>query len=172
MCSNRIRSLYGGSPFEGAASRASIVIVGIGNEFQGDDGVGPFVVQELRARELPGDVVTFQCRDGLALMELWRDKEMAILVDAVSSGARPGSLFRFETQMESPELQSFRGTTHHYGLPEAIELAKALNILPPQVIVYGIEGKGFHAGTGLSIDVKRAAERVVHSIVREVWEAK
>jgi hydrogenase maturation protease len=168
LCRNRIKSLYGAFPFERLASRASIVIIGIGNEFQGDDGVGPFVVQELRARDLPEDVVTFQCREGLALMELWRDKEMAILVDAVTSGAAPGSVFRFEAHMESPGKPSFRGTTHNYGLPEAIELGKAMNLLPPHVVVYGIEGKRFDAGMGLSIDVETAAEGVVQSIVKEV----
>ncbi len=169
MYRNRIKRLDGAFPFEPLASQARIVIIGMGNEFQGDDGVGLFVVQKLRARELPEDVVTFQCRQGLALMELWRDREMAILVDAITSGAAPGSVFRFEAQMESPAKPSFRGTTHNYGLPEAIELAKALNSLPRRLIVYGIEGKRFDAGRGLSIDVETAAEGVVQSIVKEVW---
>lgn len=172
MCKNRIKSLYRASPFERPASEASIVIIGMGNEFQGDDGIGPFVVRELRARDLPEDVVSFQCREGLALLELWRHKELAILVDAANSGALPGSVFRFETHMESPGNQSFKGTTHHYGLPEAIELGKALNVLPPHLIVYCVEGKSFGAGLGLSPDVERAAERVVQSIVKEVWQAK
>jgi hydrogenase maturation protease len=171
LCRNRIKGLYGASPLERPASRARIVIIGIGNEFQGDDGVGPFVVQELRARGLPEDVVSFQCREGLTLMELWRDKEMAILVDAAISGAAPGSVFRFEAQMESPPSESFRLNTHNYGLPEAIEIGKALNSLPPHVIVYGIEGKRFDVGMGLSPDVETAAEGVVQSIVKEVWGA-
>ena len=172
MYRTRIKGLVGAFPFERPASKARIVIIGIGNEFQRDDGVGLFVVQELRARELPADVVTFQCRQGLALMELWRDKEMAILVDAVTSGAAPGSIFRFEAQMESPAEPRFSGTTHDYGLREAIELGKALNSLPRRVIVYGIEGKRFDAGRGLSIDVETAAGGVVQSIAKEVWGAK
>ena len=167
-----MKTLYRAFPFGRPASKASIVIIGMGNEFQGDDGVGPFVVQELRAQELPEHVVSFPCREGLALMELWRDKEIAILVDAVTCGAAPGSVFRFEAQMASPVNPSFRGSTHNYGLPEAIELGKTLNLLPHHVIVYGIEGKRFDAGRGLSLDVETAAKGVVQSIVKEVWEVK
>ena len=72
------------------------------------------------------------------------------------------------THVSLVPVTSFRSATHSYGLPEAIELGKALNQLQPHVIVYGIEGKAFDAGTGLSIDVERAAERVVQIIVREV----
>jgi hydrogenase maturation protease len=43
-----------------------------------------------------------------------------------------------------------------------------MNLLPPHVVVYGIEGKRFDAGMGLSIDVETAAEGVVQSIVKEV----
>ena len=172
MRKNHVKRLCGASPSERPASGASIVIIGMGNEFQGDDGIGPFVVRELRARDLPPDVVCLLCKEGLALMELWRDKQIAILVDAANSGARPGSVFRFEVQVASPLKPSFRGTTHNYGLPEAIELGKALKVLPRHLIVYGIEGKSFGVEMGLSPEVEGAAEGVVQSIVKEVWEEK
>jgi hydrogenase maturation protease len=164
-----IESPYGASLPERPESSANIVIIGMGNEFQGDDGVGPFVVQKLRTRDLPQDIVDFHCTRGFALIELWKDKEMAILVDAANSGAAPGSVFRFEPYMEFALNRSFGGTTHSYGLPEAIELAKILNQFPPHVIVYAIEAKRFDEGMGLSPEVERAAEEVVQKIVKEVW---
>ena len=75
------------------------------------------------------------------------------------------------THVSLVPVTSFRSTIHSYGLPEAIELGKALNVLPRHLIVYCIEGKGFGVGMGLSPDVERAAERVVQSIVKEVWGA-
>jgi len=72
------------------------------------------------------------------------------------------------THVSLVPVTSFRSTTYSYGLPDAIELGKALNELAPHVIVYGIGGKAFDEGTGLSIDVERAAEEVVQKIVKEV----
>ena len=47
------------------------------------------------------------------------------------------------------------------GVAEAVELARALNQLPAKLIVYGIEGKTFHAGAGFSLEVEGAAAELL-----------
>ncbi|HKC86245.1 MAG TPA: hypothetical protein VKG02_09745 [Blastocatellia bacterium] len=42
-------------------------------------------------------------------------------------------------------------------MAEAIELARALGNIPQRLMVYGIEGKNFAAGVGLSAEVEKAA---------------
>jgi len=49
-----------------------------------------------------------------------------------------------------------------------VELARALGRLPPRLIIYGIEGKSFEAGAGLSPEVQAAVEGVVERVLREV----
>ena len=44
---------------------------------------------------------------------------------------------------------------------EAIELARALGNFPQPMVVYGIEGKNFAAGIGLSAEVEKAAGETV-----------
>ena len=36
-------------------SEKEILIVGVGNEFRGDDGVGPFIARRLGTKNLPGN---------------------------------------------------------------------------------------------------------------------
>jgi len=69
-----------------------------------------------------------------------------------------------------PARYSFH-STHAFGVVEAIELARALHMLPPCLIVYAIEGKNFATGTGLSPEVEKAVQQVVEQVTREVQDA-
>jgi hydrogenase maturation protease len=141
----------------------SILVIGIGNDFRGDDGVGRFVVRKLRDLNLPGVAVLEAEGDPLKFLEKWQGAHTVVLVDAVSSGAAPGTVFYFEA-VEAPLPQELLSpcSTHALGLGAAIELARALGKLPPRLIVYGIEGKNFQAASGLSVEVEQAGEKVVH----------
>ena len=62
----------------------------------------------------------------------------------------------------------FRASTHHLGLADAIELARALGRLPAATVVYGIEGTRFEAGDGLTPEVAAALPRVAAAVRAEV----
>jgi len=144
------------------------LVIGVGNAFRGDDGVGLIVAQQLRALALDGVVVLGQSGEGTALVEVWGDAAQVIVVDAVSSGSEPGIIHRYEaTGQPLPALFS-GGSTHAFGLAEAIELARSLDRLPDQLVVYGVEGKAFELGTGLSPVVEAAAGSLVELISREL----
>jgi hydrogenase maturation protease len=145
------------------------LIIGLGNDYRRDDGVGLYVARKLRQMNLPRTTV-LEVGDGPgALLELWENQTPAILVDAVLSWSKPGTVFRFEAHLE-PLPQKFisPSSSHGWGLAEAIEMARALNQLPPRLIVYGIEGKSFEVGLGLSRVVKKAAAEVVDRVVQDL----
>ena len=152
-----------------------MLIIGIGNPDRGDDAVGVIVAQRLRQR-LPAQVPILQTRgDPGFLLEAWQTAETVILIDAVHSGAPPGTIHRLDAHESPLPTNFFRCSTHALGIPEAIELARALNLsrserdeLPPQLIVYGIEAKDFTAGTGLSAPVEQAAHQVVDLVCSAV----
>ena len=144
------------------------LVIGVGNAFRGDDGVGLIVAQQLRTLALDGVAVLEQSGEGTALVEVWGDAAEVIVVDAVSSGSEPGIIHRYEaTGQPLPALFS-GGSTHAFGLGEAIELARSLDRLPDQLVVYGVEGKAFELGTGLSPVVEAAAGNLVELISREL----
>jgi hydrogenase maturation protease len=144
-----------------------LLVIGIGNAYRGDDAVGLVIARKLKEKNLPGLVVIEASGEGAALIELWRDADAVIVIDAVHSGAQPGTVHRFDAHARPIPAELFRYSTHTFSLAEAIELARALDQLPPRLIVYGIEGKHFEAGIGLSSEVERAAEDVVQRVAQE-----
>jgi len=106
--------------------------------------------------------------EGTALMEMWHDADFVILIDAVRSGTAPGTIHRFDAKSRPLSSIFFNYSTHTSGIVEAVELARTLDRLPSRLLVYGIEGKEFAAGLGLSPEVERAVKSVVGEIMAKV----
>ena len=128
-----------------------ILIIGIGNPYRGDDAVGLRIAQDIKKKAPDHVNVIEQSGDGISLMDSWKDADTVILIDAVHSGAQPGTIHRFDVHTQTIPTKFFHYSTHAFGIAEAIELARALKQLPQNLIVYGIEGKCFEAGIGLSL---------------------
>jgi Ni,Fe-hydrogenase maturation factor len=77
--------------------------------------------------------------EGTALLEAWKGVDRIILFDARCSGAMPGTIYGFAAHNQS--LQSSSLSNPCFGIPEAIELARAFHQLPTYLIVYSIEEK-------------------------------
>lgn len=134
------------------------LIVGIGNAFRSDDGVGPFVAEALATK---GYEASVHAGDGTGLMDLFEAHEEIVLVDATRSDAEPGTMIALDAAAERLPADLFHYSTHRFGLAEAVETARALGTLPKSVTVYGIEGQEFGAGTDLSEPVSKAAEKLI-----------
>lgn len=149
-------------------NKHSILIIGIGNPYRGDDGVGLRVAQDIK-KKLPDHVnVIEESGDGAALMDSWKDTDIVILIDAVHSGAKPGTIHQFDVHTQTIPTKFFHYSTHAFGVAEAIELERALKQLPKNLIVYGIEGKCFEAGIGLSLEVEKSAQEVVKRVQQDI----
>lgn len=144
------------------------MIIGVGNEYRGDDAAGLIVARQLR-QQLPDAIqVIEQSGEGAALMETWKNAAHVILIDAVQSGAAAGTVFRFEAHQQAIPTKFFHYSTHAFSVAEAVELARALNQLPERLIVYGIEGKNFNAGVGLSAEIEKVTPEVMDRTIREI----
>jgi hydrogenase maturation protease len=143
------------------------LIIGIGNEYRGDDAAGLIVARRLRERLADSIPVLEQGGDGVVLMEAWRGAERVIIIDAMASGAPPGTIRRFDAKARPLPKSAFRLSTHAFGAVEAIELARALGELPQSLIVYGIEGKNFAAGACASAEVETAASEIIRQLLKE-----
>jgi hydrogenase maturation protease len=151
----------------------TVVVIGVGNPFRGDDAAGFEVIRRLRAQGCPGPARLFEERGACAdLMELWADAERVVLTDAVHSGRPAGTIHRFSVPDEPLPSRFFHYSTHGFGVAEAVELARVLNRLPPVLLVYGIEGEQFEAGRNLTPSVAAAAARVAEEIRADIrWFA-
>jgi hydrogenase maturation protease len=146
-------------------------VIGVGNALRGDDAVGPAVAGVVAARVPEGVSVSVCEAEPSRLLDAFGAADVAVLVDAVSTGAALGTVHRFdlgETPVPPGRLRS--SSTHALGIGEVVELARALGRLPRRTVVYGIEGSEFTAGEGLSPPVAAAVERAAAAVLREVLE--
>ena len=150
------------------SSEVDLLVIGIGNEYRRDDAVGLIVVRRLREKNLDHVKILEISGEGAALIEARKNAKRVILIDAVQSGAQPGTIFRFEAHQQPIPTKFFRYSTHAFSVAEAIELARTLGGLPPKLIVYGIEGKNFEVGMGLSSEVEQAAHSVCEQVLQEL----
>ena len=144
------------------------LVIGIGNEYRGDDGAGLAVVRALQARPLENVRLMESDGDCSVLFEAWKDARKVILIDAVVSGASAGCISRFDIRTESIPANYALASTHAFGLAETLALARVLGQLPASFIVYGIEGKNFTSGESLSPSVRKAIGAVVQKVIRDV----
>jgi hydrogenase maturation protease len=151
-----------------ARGRAPLRVIGLGNAYRSDDAVGLAIARALDGT-LP-DAVEVLAREGepTSLINAWEGATAVWLVDAVSSGAVPGTIHRVDATREAVPAAFARSSTHHFGLPEAVELARALDRLPRRLVVYGIEGASFETGDRLTPEVERCVTHVVDAIREEV----
>lgn len=144
------------------------LVIGLGNDFRRDDGAGRVAAR--RVRELAGDAVRVieESGEGATLMDTWREAEFVILIDAVHSGAEPGTVHRLDAHAQPIPSNFFHYSTHAFSVAEAVELARALGQLPPRLLVFGIEGNDFTSGEGLSPEVAAAVEQVAQTIATDL----
>jgi len=151
--------------------RPSIVVIGIGNEYRGDDGVGIVVARRLRAQLPPEIKIIAAGGEGVSLLDAWKGATSVVLLDAIRSGTLPGTIRRFDAGTEPIPRRFFHYSTHAFSVAEAVELSRVLHELPPHATIYGIEGSNFEAGVGLSPAVEGAVVSVIAQVVSELHTA-
>jgi hydrogenase maturation protease len=145
-----------------------IDVIGIGNDARGDDAVGLEVARHLRHDAPAGVNVEEIHGEGIRLLDHLTGREAVIVIDASYSGAAPGSIHRLEPLTQPIPKELYLCSTHAFGVGEAIELARALQQLPPHLVVYGIEGLRFDIGSDLSADVRRAMPDVIRRVRQDI----
>lgn len=151
------------------------LIIGVGNRFRGDDGIGPALADRLRAEPLESCDIVDSSGEAAELMELWEGHDLVVIVDAVKSDMLPGTIHAVDVGDDHLPLEAFQASTHTFGLAQAVELARALGRLPQRLIIYGVEGSDFAPGQAMSDAVSGTAEIVadrIRNLVLATTEAR
>jgi len=150
-----------------------ILILGLGNLLQGDDGVGCRVVEELGEATcqapLPDEV---EVMDGgtpcVGFLNLLDGRKRVILVDAAEMGIAPGEFRRFAPQEITLTGSRERFSLHRSGVADALALANELRIELPEIVFFGIQPASVEWRDSLSLSVHAAVPRVVEAVLNEV----
>jgi hydrogenase maturation protease len=146
---------------------AVIRLLGIGSPW-GDDRVGMLAVQAMADIFHPAQVaVSVHDRPGATLISLLRGTRTAVLVDAVRSGARPGTLHRMEGEAVFAAGRNL-SSTHGFGLADALALAEELGDGPSRLVLWGVEIEAADFTEKLSPAVRAALPGLVGAVSDEV----
>lgn len=150
------------------------LFLGIGNENRADDSIGPRVAEALLqdvALRRAGVAIVAHSGEGASLMDLWDGVLQVVVVDAMRSGAPCGTVRRFDACREPLTDSVFHYSSHLFGLAEAVEMARALNRLPRQLVIFGIEGTRYDFGAPPSPQVLKALPGVIAAVRKELVAA-
>lgn len=148
--------------------RRKILVACLGNPDRGDDALGAMVAHELSGR-LPGEVALLLCTgDTFSLIDDWAGYDALICVDAAAPVGTPGCIHRIDARTD--ELLSNIAVTSSHALSvfDAINLARALECAPRDIVVYAVEGFQFDAGAPVTAAVTAAAREVARRVIAEV----
>ena len=117
------------------------LVLGLGNEYAGDDAVGVLVVRVLRD-ELTGDAdVVESAASGLALLEVFAGYDRAVVIDSIRTGRHPAGTI-VEAGLGELGL-AIAPSLHQAGIPELAAVARRLGMgFPDRTRVLAVEIAG------------------------------
>jgi hydrogenase maturation protease len=140
------------------------VVLGIGNRLMEDDGIGNYVVEELKRRNalpcyrlIAGETDTDYCLDVLT------DADTLILIDASDAGAQPCSVnvYQLEDVLKQPPTSLF---PHNYSLIHALKQRS----YEGTGILITIEAGSNTYRLGLSPDMERKFIQIVGEVQQKI----
>jgi len=112
------------------------VILGIGNELLGDEGVGVHAIRLLKEEKLPGRTRCVEA--GTAILDVLPELEEAdriIILDAMKDGSPPGTVYRAPFE----ECSGARCIASMHGFDIFRVMVLAGRSVPPPTVVFGME---------------------------------
>ena len=151
----------------------SILILGLGNPLQGDDGVGCRVAEELVGASvtapLPGEVEVMDGgTPGVGLLNFFEGRKRVIIVDAAEMGIAPGEFRRFTPHEITLTGSAERFSLHRSGVADALALAHELKIELPEIIFFGVQPASVAWRDTLSPQVQVAVPQVIGAVLNEL----
>ena len=154
-----------------------ILVIGVGNSWRHDDGIGPHVIKILNqqfAAVIPRLDRGIQQSidlldggiDGLALLDKISPYDYAIMIDAVNMGEVPGTIKAFTTK-DAKLIVHDALSTHGFGVAELVILMKELGI-ETKIKIIGVQPVNIEFGEGLSPEVVAKTDQIITIIKEEV----
>jgi len=160
--SNQKKSLKGAGQ-----SLLNVLVLGLGNILLSDEGAGAKAVEELQHRYEFSDNVEFIDGGtmGLELLPYFEGRSHILIIDAVKTGSKPGSIVKIE---DPPAYFSSKTSPHQIGLADVMGIAVITDTMPQHITLFGIEPKQLSTGLDLSTEITRNLSRLVDMVAAEL----
>jgi hydrogenase maturation protease len=150
--------------------REQILIVGVGNQLMGDEGVGPYVIHNLSRLPMPENVDIIDCGSDILSIISYIDKPKKIIViDAIRAGGEPGRIYKYHFN-ELDNIETNTGSAHQLQVVEALRLLKKTCpcLSSCEITVIGIEPKVMKLIADLSKEVRDSIADLTRLVLEEL----
>ncbi len=149
------------------------LVIGIGNRYRSDDGIGAAVLDVLAdtARASAGADLIELDGEPTRLIDAWSARRLVIVIDAVvAEDAAPGEVIvlRGHDAIDPDRVARWHvGVSgHSAGLAEALRLATVLQQVPADLCIVGVVVESVSEGTALSAPVAAAVPCAVDAVLQ------
>lgn len=151
----------------GIADAVDVVVIGLGNRYRGDDGVGAVAAAELNRLALPGVRVVTDIVEPMSLLDTWSGAALAMVIDAaVATPPAPGRVRR--CGLDDVDAPTDGLSSHGIDLGRTHELGAAIGRVPGELVVFTVEVVDTGHGVGLTPRVAAAVPKVVGMVAAEI----
>jgi len=137
-------------------------IIGLGNPILSDDGIGVHILQELMNDDFFAScILTIGGTGGAALLDMIEDCDQLIIIDAIQTGAPPGTIFELSLDDIKETMPLHFGFLHGMDFFTAINLKKQINCFPLKIKIVAVEAANINIfSEECTDDVKNAIKPV------------
>ena len=135
-----------------------ILIIGYGNPIRGDDGVGHYIADILKGKNIPGAEIITAHQLHVELLETAVLFDKVILVDA-SQTSRDVGFGRIQASFDP-----FLNSSHHLTPGMFVRLAQTIYFKDIEVYLCSVRGENFDMGSTLSPRVMSRSKKAVKLI--------
>lgn len=142
-----------------------VLVLGIGNELLGDEGVGVHAARHLRQLDFPPEITVVEV--GTAILDVLPFLETAdyvIVLDAMQSDGVPGSVYRIP--LDDCSGSACIASMHGFDIFRVMALAERKGV--PPVIVFGMEPGSLTWSLELSPEIEEALPVLLRAVKQEL----
>lgn len=161
-----------------------ILVLGMGNDLYGDDGVGLHAVRLLKdewaegasSGEPSSSVEFVECLlSGAALLDVIHGYDALVVIDTIIKAEPVTGRVRI---LDAADIRDFPGPSPHYvSVPQVLAIGREVGLkMPGTVMIIAVEARDlFRLGEGLSEDMRsrlpdilEAAKEVIHRLAAQL----
>jgi hydrogenase maturation protease len=141
-----------------------LYIVGFGNSHRRDDGIGPYIVRQLKSALKDSDKIGFLSlrHPEPSIVGELQGADQVLFVDATIKALSNG----WQLNRIQPDLEMLPYTTHHFTPTVILGMMKMFYGRSPAGWLLTVEGCDFGFGQRLTLTAKKRARSAIAAIVR------
>ena len=155
-------------------ARTTVKIIGFGNKYLSDDGIGPIVVEKLEkigfSKDKNIEIINL-ATSGTDLIFHIRECPRIIIIDALDAGQKPGKVIRIKE--EDIEKYCSKGilslSLHDLGLADILKLSRALK-LKTDITIIGVKPLNIEFGERLSAEIEEKIPEIISLVDQTLKE--